>query len=81
MNPYIPKVGEVVRVTDTRGEEHDALVTIYFGGEMPDYALNCVFVSNDPTKSDPYGRQVERLSSVGRQNEKSAHGNFWNPKI
>ena len=77
---YTPKVGEVIRVTDEHGIEHDALVTIYFGGSYPDGALNCVFVSNDESKNDPYGRQLERLSSVSRQSQHTAHGRFWNPK-
>lgn len=80
MEPYTPSVGEVITVTDEHGREHDALVTIYFGQDRPDCALNCVFVSDDSSKTDPYGRQVERLSSVGRQTEQSAHGRFWNPK-
>lgn len=79
--PYTPKVGEVITVTDEMGVEHDALVVVYFGGTQPDMALNCVYVSGDETKSDNYGRQLERLSSVSRQREGvTAHGRFWNPK-
>lgn len=80
--PYLPKVGEVIVVADEYGKLHDALVTIYFGGSHPDMALNCVYVSDDESKDDPYGRQLERLSSVSRQREGvTAHGRYWNPKI
>lgn len=80
MEPHTPKVGDVIRATDELGREHDALVTAYWAGDRADGALNCVFVSDDIDKTDPYGRQLERMSSVGRQNELSAHGRFWNPK-
>lgn len=81
-SPYTPKVGEVILVTDELGVEHDALVTVYFGGQTPDMALNCVYVSKDESKSDNYGRQTERLSSVSRQREGvTAHGRYWNPKV
>lgn len=75
-----PQVGDVVIYTDEVGVEHNALVTIYFGGERPDGALNCTFLSSDAAKSDPYGRQIERASSVSRQSEHTAHGRHWKPK-
>lgn len=81
MSEHTPKVGDVVVYTDEVGVEHDALVTVYFGGERPDGALNLMYVSGDASKSDSYGRQIERASSVSRQNENTtAHGRFWNPK-
>jgi len=79
-DPNRPQVGDVVIYTDELGMEHDALVTIYFGGETPNMSLNCVYVSGDPDKSDPYGRQLERASSVSRQSGFTAHGRFWRPK-
>lgn len=75
-----PKVGDVITYVDEIGVAHDALVTIYFGGARPDGALNCVYVSSDENKSDPYGRQLERASSVSRQSEHTAHGRYWIPK-
>lgn len=76
-----PEVGEVITYVDEVGVSHDALVTIYFGGVHPNGALNCVYVSSDTNKSDPYGRQLERASSVSRQNEHTtAHGRYWLPK-
>lgn len=75
-----PNVGDVVTYVDEVSVEHDALVTVYFGGERPDGALNCVYVSSDPKKNDPYGQQLERASSVSRQSEHTAHGRYWKPK-
>jgi len=76
-----PSKGDVVTYTDEVGVKHDALVTVYFGGDRPDGALNCVYVSLDNSKSDPYGNQLERASSVSRKSEHTAHGRFWEPKV
>lgn len=74
----IPKVGDAITVSDELGVLHDALVTVYFGGERPNGALNCVFVSSDVSKSDPYGRQTERLSSVSHKSGMvGVPGRFW----
>lgn len=75
-----PSVGDVVTYVDEHSQPHDALVTIYFGGDSPNGAMNLVFVSSDPDKSDPYGRQIERRSSISRQSEYTAPGNYWIPK-
>lgn len=75
-----PAAGDVITYVDEVGVAHDALVTVYWGGEQPNGALNCVYVSSDDTKRDPYGRQLERASSVSRQSEHTAHGRYWIPK-
>ena len=79
-NPEIPQIGDAVIYTDEVGVEHDALVTVYWGGDHEGGAMNCVYVSGDPAKNDPYGRQLERASSVSRQSEHTAHGRHWRPK-
>lgn len=80
-DPEIPQVGDVIEYVDEVSISHDALVTVYWGGDRPGGALNCVYVSGDAEKTDPYGRQLERASSVSRQQEGStAHGRFWRPK-
>lgn len=61
------KVGETVHVVDEQYGEHAALVTAVHGdfsvgGYVP--CINVVYVSDDPTKRDPYGHQVERMSSL-----------------
>jgi hypothetical protein len=75
-----PNAGDVVTYVDQLSVEHDALVTVYWGGEQPNGALNCVYVTNDVNKRDPYGQQLERASSVSRQSEHTAHGRYWKPK-
>jgi hypothetical protein len=72
----VPKVGDAVKVTDETGHQHDGLITAYFGGERFG-AANVMFVSDDPTKTDPYGRQVERLSSTAHKSGTTAPGRFW----
>lgn len=57
--------GDVVRIVDEHYVEHLGLVTIVHG-QFGDYVpcVNTVHVSKDDAKRDPYGRQVERLSSL-----------------
>ena len=71
-------IGQAVTFTDTAGVKHDALLTAVHGnvqrvqitteftGETRDIypAVNLVYVSTDEAKRDPYGRQLERASSV-----------------
>ena len=81
-NPEKPAAGEVVTYVDEVSVEHDALVTVYWGGESEGSALNCVYVTKDDTKRDPYGQQLERASSVSRFREGvTAHGRYWKPKV
>lgn len=61
------KPGDPVKVVDEHYVEHAGLVTAVHGefvedGYVP--SINAVYVSADPSKTDPYGRQTERLSSL-----------------
>lgn len=38
---------------------------------------NLVYVSSDQMKKDPYGRQIERATSVVHKSKQPAGGNFW----
>lgn len=83
------KANEHVVFTDSRGVERSALLTIVHGessmvparngqGEQEYHpSVNLVFVTGDPSKTDPYGLQIERESSVVHRNDQGAHGNFW----
>lgn len=76
------KVGEHIVYVDPFGVEHDALVTIWWGLEHYKSAggepgCNLVYVSGDENKDDPYGRQIERSTSVVHKGKQPAHGNFW----
>lgn len=80
-NPEKPAAGEVITYVDEFSVEHDALVTQYWGADSEGGALNCVYVTVEDTKRDPYGQQLERASSVSRFREGvTAHGRYWKPK-
>jgi len=76
--------GQTVVYCDHVGVEHDALVTAVWGensfedGSGP--ALNVVYVTNDDTKTDSYGRQIERDTSVIHHDGQPAPGNWWKLK-
>lgn len=53
-------LGGTVIYTDPRGVDHEALVTAVWS-EM---CVNVVYVSNDESERDDYGRQIKRETSV-----------------
>lgn len=73
------EVGSHVIVVDPQGKEHDALVTNAFHGmdvEWP--SINAVYVSDDESATDQYGRQLaSRVTSVVHESKQYAHGNYW----
>jgi len=70
-----PQVGDVVVYTDHQAREHNALVTSAWGEETG--SLNLVYASSDEGKTDSYGRQIERDTSVPHQSTQPAPGNHW----
>lgn len=60
------KIGDAVRFFDRQHVEHRALVTAIWGEIREDWmpCINLVWVSSDEGKADPYGRQLERHTSV-----------------
>lgn len=73
----VPSIGDHVILVDPRGKEHDALVTSVFQG--PSFpSCNLVYVSDDETATDQYGRQLAtRVTSTVHESMQYAHGNFW----
>ena len=80
------EVGAHVIYFDSYGVPHDALVTIWWMGpvEVPSYraengepGCNVVCVDKDELKSDSYGRQIYRATSVVHQSKQNAHGFKW----
>lgn len=76
------KNGMAVKVADEHGVIHDGLVTNQWGpSEVEDGkagpCINVLFVSEDETKRDQYGTQIERLSSTSHKLSTSAPGRFW----
>lgn len=84
----ILKPGDVVLFKDSKGVWHNALVTIWHGlkmdgGSVEDFrrihstpdgmpCVNLVYITPSTDKTDPYGHQLERASSVG-------HGSLQKP--
>ncbi len=68
-------IGDSVIFTDAVAVEHQALVTAVWGTGNP--AINIVFVSDDKARTDQYGRQLERHTSVCHKSVQQAHGMFW----
>jgi hypothetical protein len=71
------KIGSSVNFVDSKGREHNALVTCVHGPGDQNPAVNLVYVSPDPERGDGFGRQIERSSSAVHKNSQSAHGNYW----
>lgn len=72
------RVGQSVIFVDPTGKKHTAVVTADWSTKtFPVGALNVVYVSDDPTKGDTYGRQIERATSVPHKDNQSAFGYFW----
>lgn len=64
--------GDAVKFYDEYRVPHDAIVTAVHSQTC----INLVFVSKDPQKSDPYGNQLERRTSVVDVSLNS-HGNYF----
>jgi hypothetical protein len=74
-----PVIGQSVVFTDAHGMGHPALLTAVHGSAGPQWnpSVNLVFVTDDAAKTDPYGRQIERHSSVVHKTSQGANGMFW----
>jgi hypothetical protein len=76
------QIGQHVKVVDEYGRLHDGLVTNQWGnGEVqdgtPGPAINVLYVVDDETRRDPYGNQIERLSSCSHKLSTTAPGRYW----
>jgi hypothetical protein len=75
--------GDHVIVVDEHYEQHHGLVTVVHGTFGGAYVpcINVVYVSADQGKRDPYGQQVERMSSLQHYsqgpNGMPKPGRFW----
>lgn len=78
MSEHGPQIGDVVVFVDPRGREHNAVVTANWG-QTPTASINVVWVTSDESKTDSYGRQIDRATSVVHESNQAAHGNFWKP--
>jgi len=77
------EVGASVIYVDPHGVRRNALVTIWWKGieayrsPTDEIGCNVVFVTNDVQKTDSYGSQTERMTSVVHKSKQPAHGNYW----
>lgn len=70
-----PSVGDVVIFHDSTNQQHNALVTAVHGRQNP--AINLLYTSADRARTDNYGRQIERSSSVCHASYQSAGAFYW----
>jgi hypothetical protein len=83
MEQRILEVGQSVIWVDEHGLPQHALLTAIHGDEHEHEGVvhypccNLVYTSSDGSKTDPYGRQIERQTSVPHKLEQSAHGWYW----
>lgn len=76
-------VGQPVIYVDEHALPRPALITAIHGDEYEHEGVkhypcvNLVFASADTDKTDPYGRQIERETSVVHKLEQSAHGFYF----
>ncbi len=79
------EAGDVVLVVDEEYRQHLALVTVVHGQLTPESTyvpcINVVYVSADSAKRDPYGQQIERMSSLQHYSQGPSGmprpGRFW----
>ena len=71
------QIGDSVRFTDALGKERSALLTAIWGDRASTPAVNIVYVSDDESRTDQYGRQTVHYTSVVHKSMQSAHGMFW----
>lgn len=74
--------GDVVAVVTEDYEDRMALVTCVHGQFGGTYVpcINVVYIATDAGKRDPYGQQIERLSSLGHWSQTSGMprpGRYW----
>lgn len=71
------KVGDPVVFVDQRATQRAAVCTANWGGDIPHPSINVVFVSGDESKTDQYGRQIQRETSVPHAVNQAAPGYYW----
>jgi hypothetical protein len=82
------KIGDHVAFVDSIRVRHEALVTNVFDsgigltafmakydGKLP--AINVLYVTDDAAKTDPYGHQVERATSVGHGSAQAVRAGMY----
>lgn len=68
-----PLLGESIIYCDEGSVDRPALITAVWSPGC----INLVFVSGDDSRTDNYGRQIERVTSLQHVSEAGAHGLYW----
>lgn len=73
------EVGHQVVYVDPTGAQIPALVTAIWGDPKGPAVpcINLVYVSTDPQRTDNFGRQMERQTSLVHRSAQPAHGNYY----
>lgn len=71
------EIGGLVLFVDNRYRVHEALVTAIHGDPEKLPCINLVYVTQDETRQDGYGRQIDRETSVVHISNNSAGGYCW----
>lgn len=74
------KVGDAVTYVDPKGRPQAAVLTAIWGKTDDEANMPCVnlaFVSHDESRTDSYGRQIERETSVIHRTRATVHGRYW----
>lgn len=77
------EVGSAVVYVDQFGKPHNALVSIVwqsvdsYRSDSGEPGCNLVLISGDASKTDQYGTQIERETSVVHMTKQPAHGRYW----
>lgn len=75
------QIGDAVVFVDPVGVSHNAVVTTLFDNgdpeSYPNPSINLVYVSDDGSETDQYGRQIKRNTSVVHKSNQFAHGMYW----
>jgi len=75
-----PKIGQSVIYVDPVSVPHEALITYVPENFQPEWGqpwTNIVFVTTDATRTDSYGHQIERNTSVSHVSKSHAPGMYW----
>lgn len=68
-----PKVGDAVIYVDSSGNDFNAIVITVWQNKM----INCVTIEDDETRTDSYGRQIRRPTSIAHISNSPVHGMHW----
>lgn len=68
--------GDAVIFINPSRIEYNAIVTNVWG-TGPNPSLNVVYVSDDESKTDQYGRQIERATSIVHRSNQAAPAFCW----